>query len=284
LEKDVEKKHKIIIREIDKKFKREEMEEKKNEKREKKEEKNLICPHCSTIITLECEPSQKIVIDCPICGKKGITTFKNEKETFEKLETEKTNIHKEKEKKHADKPETHPPKNPSFIRSNIINLILITVGIIFLYNPTITNIKISFTLILIGLILIFILPEESPSKILIMRTRKSSSDKVNHKSSTRSDLKSRKKIRLPISYTITLTLLIWIIFLFFITDDAELEVFFVLILIGMLVVRELTDELTTKRLKHRMDGFIYIFLITFIWIIGEKNGRQSYTPFCVVKS
>jgi len=72
------------------------------------------------------------------------------------------------------------------------------------------------------------------------------------------------------SDTITITLVIWIIFLFFITGDTELEVFFVLIFIGMLVVKELTDELITMPLKHRMDGLIYILLLDFIWIIGEK--------------
>ena len=258
MEKNLEKKHKIVIREIDKKFKSEEMKENKNEKIEKTEVKNIKCPHCSAIITLESEPPfQRIVIDCPICNNKGLVLSKSEKEAL--LEKEKTNI--KKEKNHADKLGTPPPNNPSFIKSNIISLILVTAGIIFLYNPTISNIKISFTLILIGLILIFISPEESSSKIFQMRTRNSGS---------RSDQRFFKKIRLSISNTITLALLIWITFLFFVTGEADLEVFFVLILIGMLIVKELTDEYTTIRLKHRISGFIYIFLLVFIWIIGEK--------------
>ena len=228
MEKNVEKKHNAVVTESNKKF--------------KKEEKSIICPHCSAIVTLECKPSQRIAINCPICDNEGMVSFKSEERKFEKLETEKTNIQKGKEKKHADKIGTRPPKIQSFVRSIITGLTLITIGVIFLSNPTIPNIKISFTLILIGFILIFILPEKS----------------------------SFKKIRLSMSDTITLTLVIWIIFLFFITGDTDLEVFFVLIFIGMLVVKELTDELITIRLKHRMDGFIYVFLITFIWIIGEK--------------
>ena len=242
MEKDIEKEYKTIIAEIEKKIKREENEEKKNKKIEKVEEKNIICPHCSTIITIEYEPSQRIEIDCPICGNKGITPLETEKKTYEKQVTERTNIQNEQENKHADKIETYTPKIQSFVWSKIIGLTLITVGIIFLYNPTIPNIKISFTSILMGSIMIFILPEKS----------------------------SFNRIRLPITYTITLALLIWTIFLFFITGDTDLEVFFVLILIGMLIVKELTDEFTTKRLKHRIDGFIFIFLLAFIWIIGEK--------------
>jgi len=287
LENDIEKKHKTIIAEIDKKIKRQETKEKKNKKIEKKEEKNIICPHCNTIITVEYDSSQKIEIKCPICGNKGITKSESNKATFEKPVTKKTNIKKTKQ---ADKLETHPPKNlSSFIRSNFITLILITIGIILLYNPTTQNIKISFTLILIGLILMFILTEESPSKILKIRLNKTSDLKSNYKHVFRKNNKhidafnkknlnqlnrieheSFKKINLSISHTITFAYIIWIILLFFITNDKELEVFFVLILIGMLIVRELTDELTSIRLKHRMDGFIYVFLTVFIWIIGEK--------------
>ena len=248
MENDIEKRHKAIIGEIDTKIKRQETKENKDKKIEKIEEKTIMCPYCNTIITIEYEPPQKIEINCPVCGNKGIATFKDEKKTFDKVVTP-------------------LPKNPSFVRSNIINLILITIGAVLLLNPTIPNIKISFTLILIGLILMFILPEEKPSKILKIRTNKTSSLKTHNKTVFK---KNNKHIVPLISNTITLALLIWIVFLFFITNDTEIEVFFVLILIGMLIVRELTDELTTVRLKHRIDGFILIFLLAFILMIGEK--------------
>ena len=72
------------------------------------------------------------------------------------------------------------------------------------------------------------------------------------------------------SEKITIVLSIWILFIFIITGDANLEIFFILIFIGILIVRELTDIFTTSDLKDRMNVFIYIFLIIFIVIVGRK--------------
>ena len=72
------------------------------------------------------------------------------------------------------------------------------------------------------------------------------------------------------SEKITIILSVWILFIFIITGDANLEIFFILIFIGILIVRELTDIFTTSGLKDRMNVFIYIFLIIFIVIVGRK--------------
>ena len=72
------------------------------------------------------------------------------------------------------------------------------------------------------------------------------------------------------SEKITLILSIWILLIFVITGDANLEIFFILIFIGVLIVRELTDIYTTSNLKDKMNLFIYIFLIIFIIIVGRK--------------
>ena len=239
-------------------------------KNEKKKEKSITCHNCSTIITLKGRVSEKIVVECPICGEKGMASFEEIGEKYKELTSEKTKIRKNKEKKHASKIAPYFSKFQSFTKSNVIELALISIGVVFLFNPTLSNIKKSFTLILIGFILIFILSEKDSANRFQTRTPKPSSANVNRKPGTRLNLDYVKKIRLSISDKITLTLVIWILFLFFITSDVELEAFFVLIFIGMLVVRELTGELTTIRLKHRMDGFIYLFLMAFIWIIGEK--------------
>jgi hypothetical protein len=83
------------------------------------------------------------------------------------------------------------------------------------------------------------------------------------------DLDSFKKIRLLKSEKITLVMIVWMLVMFFMTGEEDLEVFFVLMLIGMLLVREFADDFITVHLKHRMDGFIYVFLIIFIVITGE---------------
>ena len=72
------------------------------------------------------------------------------------------------------------------------------------------------------------------------------------------------------SEKITLVLIAWIILLLFITGDENLEIFFILIFIGVLITRELTSMFATVDIKDRIDLFIYIFIIIFIVIVGKK--------------
>ncbi len=72
------------------------------------------------------------------------------------------------------------------------------------------------------------------------------------------------------SEKITLIIAGWILLVLFITGDSNLEIFFILIFIGVLIVRELTDVFTTINLKDRMNIFIYLFILVFILIVGKK--------------
>lgn len=73
-----------------------------------------------------------------------------------------------------------------------------------------------------------------------------------------------------LSEKIALVIAGWILVVLLITGDANLEIFFILIFIGVLIIRELTDVFTTTNLKDRMNIFIYIFLIIFMVIVGKK--------------
>jgi len=72
------------------------------------------------------------------------------------------------------------------------------------------------------------------------------------------------------SEKITLVIALWILVALFITGNANLEIFFILIFIGVLIARELVDVFATINLKDRMNMFIYIFIIVFIVIVGKK--------------
>ena len=72
------------------------------------------------------------------------------------------------------------------------------------------------------------------------------------------------------SEKITLAITLWILFLFLITGDASLEVFILLIFIGILVIKEFTDIYTTKYFKLRINIFICIFLLIYVVIIAQK--------------
>jgi hypothetical protein len=73
-----------------------------------------------------------------------------------------------------------------------------------------------------------------------------------------------------ISEKITFVIALWILMALLITGDTDFELFFVLIFIGVLIVRALSDVFITKTLKFRMNLIIYLFIIIFIVIIGNK--------------
>lgn len=72
------------------------------------------------------------------------------------------------------------------------------------------------------------------------------------------------------SEKITLAIAIWILIALLITKDIDLELFFVIVFIGVLIIRAITDVFITKTLKHRMNIIIYIFIIIFSIIVGNK--------------
>lgn len=73
-----------------------------------------------------------------------------------------------------------------------------------------------------------------------------------------------------ISEKITLFIAVWIMVMLIITGDANLEIFFVLIFVGVLIAREFTDRFTTANLKLRMNIFILVFIVVFLVIVGKK--------------
>jgi hypothetical protein len=65
-----------------------------------------------------------------------------------------------------------------------------------------------------------------------------------------------------------MALSVWIsLCMIFVTS---LEVLFVMILLGTLVMREMTDEYTTVSMKDRVNFFIYTFLFIFGLIVVRK--------------
>jgi hypothetical protein len=69
------------------------------------------------------------------------------------------------------------------------------------------------------------------------------------------------------SEKITLYIVAWMIFLLFIASDTGLEIFFILIIIGFIIIKELTDRFTTSSIKLKMNAFIFIFMIVFVLLI-----------------
>lgn len=75
---------------------------------------------------------------------------------------------------------------------------------------------------------------------------------------------------MQLSEKIVLAMAVWILFALILSLNSGLEVFLTLILIGVLVIRELTDSFTPTYIKERVDFFIYTFLAVFAIIVVKR--------------
>lgn len=77
-------------------------------------------------------------------------------------------------------------------------------------------------------------------------------------------------VPMQLSEKMTLAMLAWVAFALTLSFNSRIEVFLTLILIGVLVVRELTDSFTPVKTKERIDFFIYAFQVVFAIIVVRR--------------
>jgi hypothetical protein len=73
-----------------------------------------------------------------------------------------------------------------------------------------------------------------------------------------------------ISQKVFLAMFVWTVVSVLIALSSGIEVLVTLILIGLLVIRELTDSFLTKEIRMRMDFFIYAGLILFVIVVLRR--------------
>ena len=73
-----------------------------------------------------------------------------------------------------------------------------------------------------------------------------------------------------ISYKVFVAMLVWTVIAVLISLSAGIEVLVTLELIGLLVVRELTDGFLSSELRRRMDLFIYAGLVLFVIVVLRR--------------
>ena len=73
-----------------------------------------------------------------------------------------------------------------------------------------------------------------------------------------------------ISQKIFASMLVWTVISVLISVAAGIEVLVTLELIGLLVIRELTDGFLTRELRQRMDLFIYAGLLLFVIVVLRR--------------
>ena len=179
--------------------------------------------------------------------------------------------------KNQDPPPTKKPSTQSKIKKiltdHFIALLLLCIGLLYLTHPTLENIKISFTYILIGTFLMFLMNNrlETTHNLQQNNAAPSPQNKIRTKKNLMKEhiqLLPQKIRSLPLSTRISIVLILWTLLLFALISDIEL--YFILVFIGILVTRELTDNHTSNTYKKRLDAYLVIFLITYIALLSQK--------------
>jgi hypothetical protein len=127
-------------------------------------------------------------------------------------------------------------EKPVTYQYKVIGLIILLFGIIFFYNPTILRLKIGIMFVLIGGFVFLLL----------------------------TDTKSIGRLT---NLQMVLLMSFWIIFLFFIPVSMTLEMYLLMIFLGITAIRELTNELISDELKKNLNLFFFFFFVIVIAIV-----------------
>lgn len=128
-----------------------------------------------------------------------------------------------------------------YYRNTLIGILLIIVGVIFLLNLTNLNIKIGASLIFIGFLLIIFLSTNE-------KTIKKSVD----------------------GQEIFIIFTIWLFIGLMITYNIDADIFLIVVILGILTLREILFGSVSSRLEKRLHLLFYSLLIIFIIIIVQR--------------
>lgn len=225
----------------------------------------LRCSKCKHIITLEKEIEEDTILDCPICGADGI--IRSIKTVGKK--TLQSNKFIQYEKIFEIEKRLYKP----ILQMKLVGIVLIIIGMIFLGISTPFNIKFGFTIILIGIVILGLLTDRkyfftSINKIVEEGYNKNISNNKNNLSFSEKLRYALKQF--DISENIVFAIIILIVFLYFVTGVNNLEIFLILIYLGLIIIRELTNEFIPYYFKKRINILMIGFLIIFIIIITKK--------------
>ena len=123
-------------------------------------------------------------------------------------------------------------------KSKLIGLVITTIGLASFFQPFQISIKISATIVLIGIFMVFLIMEKSTI--------------------------------ISIDVKITVFIISWILLMLYFTRGLNIDTFFILIVLGILIIKELMDEFITIHLRKRLNLLISLFLVIYIVYIGEK--------------
>jgi hypothetical protein len=225
------------------------------------------CTNCQHIITIRPDRSEQIILHCPNCGRLGVIHPLQKKQDNNDLTTSNSFTIK-------NKSTTARKKVFKIILGvKLLGLLAIIMGILLLSDPGLFSLKTSFTLIIIGaVILAFISDNRLPFNRSINTDyqQNNRNNPISQNDSRRQNTYNSLKKQFNIPEIITMAFIIWIIFFYLITGNNNLEIFFIFIYLGLLAIKVITSESLYDPFKQRLNIFILTFLLIFIIIVIKR--------------
>ena len=219
-------------------------------------EESINCPYCHNIIILNDKLTEDATINCPNCGYTfQMLTLKEKppsKDVEIRIKYDKILLYKQN------------------FRAKIFSLILILIGLILLINPNPFDIKLSITLIIVGITILAIITDKK--FVIIFPKEENNLQRLSLLKKPEFNAKIKKFIEKPLDIydKIAIITVVIVLFLFIITGDADIEIFLILIYVGFLILKEFTKEFTPISLKKRMNILFFAFLAIFILVITKR--------------
>ena len=73
-----------------------------------------------------------------------------------------------------------------------------------------------------------------------------------------------------LSHKLMLSMIAWTIVAIAISSGSDFEIFFIIEMIGFLIIRELVDSFSTTEIKERLDIFFYLMLLVFVAMVLRR--------------
>lgn len=228
---------------------------------------SYMCPNCrQQIITIDHEVTENIFLNCPACGKQAILRPFPKKQSTTRTSTT-TDISVETrligERKNI---------NLLTLEIKIFGIFLVILGCVLHFVVNLFSIKINLIVIIIGVIIFAFIP--SNRKILVSFSwtdmREKQNKKLNTHHSSVINYLNNTLLQIDISEKIAIVLILWIIFIYLLTGVNNIDLFFIFVYLGILIIKVFSNELTPVHIRKRINIFTIAFLFIFLLIIIRR--------------
>jgi DNA-directed RNA polymerase subunit RPC12/RpoP len=225
------------------------------------------CPGCGQVLTLKNEIVEPTIMSCPHCGQKGIMRPKQKQLTCINKNTSGHHI------TFADSPHEKQHFNIPAVEVKILGILLLILGVILHFVFNIVSLKISVVLIIIGIIIFTFIP--SNRKIPLNLSNNTAKEKPLNETPTQTSAFTKFMDtfllkQFDVAEKIALILILWIVFIYVLTGVNDIDIFFIFVYLGILLMKVFSTDYISSRLKQKINVFVIAFLVIFIIVIARR--------------